>query len=239
MHRLACSLPALALGFLSLLGAFTASAQTRIQHTGTMKRATSVPTPTGVYGNNWLRGAPTSDPTNRRAFVTSISVINGASIYSSDLEAWTGSWQAPQAIYEHGSYLDDPTSWYQTEAREGTTWTNSAVNGAGELVVDMQAVRTLARFVVFQMFSDGRTTIAYFYSHPSTSATPPSNTDAGWVQRGGGNISAGVDGTTVITSPTTFTMTPFTSRYIKIRALNTGVLTPGYIELKGVKAFSQ
>ncbi len=193
---------------------------------------------------NWLRGAPTSDPANRRAFVTSISALNGASNYTSSLETWTGSWQAPQAIYEHGGNLDDPTTWYQTGTGEGSTWsTGSSASAipAGELVVDMQQVRTLARFVVFQMFSDGKTTHAYFYSHPSTSATPPTNTDAGWVLRGGGAVGAGAtNASTTVTSPTTFTMTPFTSRYIKIRAQNDGtLLSPSYIELKGVKAFSQ
>ena len=191
---------------------------------------------------NWLRGAPTSDPTNRRAFVTSISAINTATIYTSALETWTpGNWQAPQAIYEHGGNLDDPTTWYQTGTGEGSTWYNATPGtSAGELVVDLQATRTLARFVVFQMFSDGKTTHAYFYSHASTSATPPANTDAGWVLKGGGAIGVGATNGSVITSPTTFTVTPFTSRYIKIRALNDGTQTSGsYIELKGVKAFSQ
>ena len=203
----------------------------------------SFTTTSGVYGNNWLRGAPTTDPTNRRAFVASISAINGAANYTSALETWTGSWQAPQAIYEHGGNLDDPTTWYQTGTGEGSTWsTGSSASAipAGELVVDMQVVRTLARFVVFQMFSDGKTTHAYFYSHPSTSATAPANTDAGWVLVGGGAIGVGATSGSVVTSPTTFTMTPFTSRYIKLRAQNDGTqLNPSYIELKGVKAFSQ
>ena len=190
---------------------------------------------------NWLRGAPTSDPTNRRAIVTSIAGINGATNYTSSLETWTGSWQAPQAIYEHGGNLDDATTWYQTGTGEGSTWNNATPGtSAGELVVDLQAVRSLARFVVFQMFSDGKTTHAYFYSHASTSATPPANTDAGWMLQGGGAIGVGATNGTTITSPTTFTVTPFTSRYIKLRALNDGSQTSGsYIELKGVKAFSQ
>ena len=201
----------------------------------------SFTTTSGVYGNNWLRGAPTTDPANRRAVVASISAINGAANYTSSLETWTGNWQAPQAIYEHGSNLDDPTTWYQTSANEGSTWSNPTLGtSAGELVVDMQTTRTLARFVVFQMFSDGKTTHAYFYSHPSTSATAPANTDAGWVLVGGGAIGVGATSGSVVTSPTTFTMTPFTSRYIKLRAQNDGTqLNPSYIELKGVKAFSQ
>ena len=198
-------------------------------------------TAAGIYGSNWLRGAPTTDPANRRAVVASISAINGAANYTSSLETWTGNWQAPQAIYEHGSNLDDPTTWYQTSANEGSTWSNPTLGtSAGELVVDMQTTRTLARFVVFQMFSDGKTTHAYFYSHPSTSATAPANTDAGWVLVGGGAIGVGATSGSVVTSPTTFTMTPFTSRYIKLRAQNDGTqLNPSYIELKGVKAFSQ
>ncbi|MFZ4514324.1 MAG: hypothetical protein ACOYNX_11900 [Geothrix sp.] len=58
---------------------------------------------------------------------------------------------------------------------------------------------------------------------------------------GGGVIGAGAtNGTTTVTSPTPFTMTPFISRYIKIRAQNDGSLgSSGYIELKGVKAFWQ
>ncbi|MCX6546641.1 MAG: hypothetical protein NTW40_01125 [Acidobacteria bacterium] len=201
----------------------------------------SFTTTSGVYGNNWLRGAPTTDPTNRRAVVTSMAGINSSVPYRTDLEAWTGNWQAPQAIYEHGSNLDDPTTWYQTSANEGSTWSNPTLGtSAGELVVDMQTTRTLARFVVFQMFSDGKTTHAYFYSHPSTSATAPANTDAGWVLVGGGTIGAGATSGSVVTSPTTFTVTPFTSRYIKLRAQNDGTqLSPSYIELKGVKAFSQ
>ena len=74
----------------------------------------------------------------------------------------------------------------------------------------------------------------------STGATPPANTDAGWMLQGGGAIGVGATNGTTITSPTTFTVTPFTSRYIKLRALNDGSQTSGsYIELKGVKAFSQ
>ncbi len=191
---------------------------------------------------NWLRGAPTSDATNRRAFVTSMAGINSSVPYRTDLEAWTGVWQNPQAIYEHAGNLDDPTTWYQTSANEGSTWSNPTPGtSAGELVVDMQAVRTLARFAVFQMFADGKATHAYFYSHASTSATPPGNTDGGWVLQGGGVIGAGAtNGTTTVTSPTPFTMTPFISRYIKIRAQNDGSLgSSGYIELKGVKAFWQ
>ncbi len=220
----------LLLGF--CLGA-PAPAQIQIHNTGRMKAPVVANAP---YGPNWLRGAPTPDPANRRAFVTEIG--GTASPYRSSLETWTGTWQAPQALYEHQAYLDDPASWY-TASDEGSTWSNGS-GLYGELVVDLQAVRTLARFVVFQMFSDGKTTQATFYSHATTGATPPASTDGGWVLRGGGAVGAGTDGGTVITSPTTFTVPAFTTRYLKIRALNDGSqLSTSYIELKGVKAFSQ
>lgn len=194
---------------------------------------------TTPYGSNWLRGAATTDPTNRRSFLASISAGGGAGVYNSTLEAWTGSWSAPQALYEHTYGLDDPSCWYETGSGEGSTWNANGASSYGELVVDMQAVRTLARFSVFQMFSDGKTTQVYVYSHANTSSAP-ANTDAGWVQQGGViTIGAGSYVAPYIYAPGTMTVTPFTTRFLKIRAHNDGSQSSsGYIELKGIKGFS-
>ena len=82
----------------------------------------------------------------------------GASPDATDLTKWTGGWRAPQAIYDHGAYQDNPDNWINDNSDAGSTWYNpTPKTGWGILVVDMQELRTINRFRVFQMFSDGKT----------------------------------------------------------------------------------
>ena len=193
----------------------------------------------GLYGSNWLRGAPTSDPTNRRAFATAIGGTGSVYNLANGLEAWTGTWNPPQMLYEHDKCLDDPTGWYETGSAEGSTWSNGT-GLYGELVADMQATRSLKRFRFFQMYSDGKTTSVEVFTHGSSSATPPAINDAGWTSRGSVTVGAGTYSAPYIFNPTELLLgSAVSTRYVKIRAMNDGsYLSSGYIELKGVKAFS-
>ena len=191
------------------------------------------------YGSNWLRGAPTSDPTNRRS---SLAFIGGTStVYNSGngVEAYTGTYNPPQAIWEHGNGLDDPSCWYETSLGEGTCWDTSTVK-YGEMVIDMQSSRTLARFSLFQMFDNfGKVTSIYVYSHPNTSVAP-AMTDSGWVQQGSTTTTAGTYSAPYIYAPTMFTVTPFNTRFLKVRVYNNGSFGTGteWMEIKGIKGFS-
>lgn len=169
---------------------------------------------------------------------------NGAEPYNDDLNQWTGGWQAPQAIYDRGTYQDNPEHWSQDRRSEGSTWSNSdEYDGYGILVVDMQQLRTINHFRVFQMFSDGETTgIEIFMNSTYTGSTAPLSSDGGWASVTSGiiPIGPGQDNGDYISLPTAIPVTEFSSRYIKIHAYNDGSGAYGdgsYIEFKGIKAF--
>ncbi len=162
----------------------------------------------------------------------------GAPPYLTDLTQWTGGWKAPQAIYDWGEYQDDPDKWINDNPDAGSTWEQSAPNtGWGILVVDMQELRTINRFSVFQMFSDAKTTgIEIFKNTDYQGSTAPLASGSGWVSVTSGVVAVGA-GTTngsYISNPTAISVADFSSRYIMLHAYNNG---DGYIELKGVKAF--
>ncbi len=189
---------------------------------------------------NVLRGGPTA-PTP--AIPVQIEAIgSGCSPYHTDLNQWTGNWGAPQAIYDQGVYMDDPDYWDDAIGDDaGTTW-NEGDNGIGVLVVDMQQVRNLADFSVFQMIdSDGKITHIQLFSHPELGSTPPDHTDAGWTAMmaetliGAGSYDSAENR---YDEPTKFTISATPTRYIKIHARNDGRYgDESYIELKGIKAY--
>ncbi len=169
-----------------------------------------------------------------------ISGYNGVTPYRSDLNQWSGSWQAPQALYDRGVYQDNPDNWYHSDANEGSTWNND-VSGYGILVVDLNQWKTINTFKVFQMFSDGKITgIRIFRNSDYTGSTAPNSSSSGWVEVTSGltSVGAGTDNTTYISNPTTISVSDFQTRYIMLYAYNNGSYSySSYIELKGIKAF--
>ena len=193
--------------------------------------------------SNLLRGGPTA--TNPLAVPVELAVATGAAFYGTpDLTAWTGSWQAPQALYDQGGSGDSEDFWDTTVGvNAGTTWMNSTTPGAGVgiLVIDLQQERTLDHFSVFQMFSDGKATHIQFFRHSAIGATPPLASDGTWIAVAAESvIGAGLDDTANnrIADPTKITVPAFATRYLRIAVRNDGSQgSSTYIELKGVKAF--
>jgi hypothetical protein len=169
-----------------------------------------------------------------------ISGSGGVTPYQSDLNMWTGSWQAPQALYDREVYQDSPDYWYHTSAHEGSTWYNNS-SGYGILIVDLNQIRTINTFRVFQMFSDVKTTgIRIFRNTVYTGSTIPDSGADGWeeVTAGLTTMGIGTDNGTYISNPTDISVSDFQTRYIMMQVYNNGELGNNtYIELKGIKAF--
>lgn len=169
-----------------------------------------------------------------------ITGYGGVTPYRSDLNYWTGIWQAPQALYDRGGYQDHPDYWYHTDAHEGSTWYNN-VSGYGVLIVDLNQLRTINTFKVFQMFSDGKITgIQIFRNSEYTGSTAPNYSSGGWVEVTSGltTVGTGTNNTTYISNPTSISVSDFQTRYIMLYAYNNGAYSySSYIELKGIKAF--
>ncbi len=189
---------------------------------------------------NVLRGGPPD--TNPLAVPVQITGVN-ANPYTTNLNAWTGGWQAPQAVYDQGTYVNAPDFWsnIQGQYNTGSTWHNpQAGTGYGILVVDMNEVRHLLNISVFQMFADGKTTHIAFAGHPESGLTPPDAFHSEWVEflpKTG--LGAGTNFNTHIGNPDKFIVDVHT-RYVKIMAWNDGSLGhQSYIELKGVKMFAE
>ncbi|HPE58586.1 MAG TPA: PKD domain-containing protein, partial [Bacteroidales bacterium] len=74
---------------------------------------------------NFIRGGPAS--TNPLAIPIQISGVN-ANPFRTDLNQWTGNWEAPQAIYDQGTYVNNPDFWSNIggNTAAGSTWFNSS-----------------------------------------------------------------------------------------------------------------
>jgi hypothetical protein len=204
------------------------------------------------YGNQVVFNTsdPTSDTVNviRSGPTAAIPLampvqISGVSANPSttNLNLWTGNYQAPQAIYDQGIYVNNPDKWSNIggNASTGTTWTNpSPGTGYGILVVDLQRVRLLENISVFQMFINGKITHIALAGHAETGNTPPLASDAGWsVFLPKSAVGAGTNNTSYVSTPGKFTVNAST-RYVKIMAYNDGSLgSQSYIVLKGIKMF--
>ena len=192
---------------------------------------------------NLLRGGPPS--TNPVAVPIQIAGIGGATPYRTSLTTWTGSWQAPQALYDQGVHVNSEDYWDTgIGVNAGSTWNNSSTpgSGAGILVVDLQSVQTIDRFSVFQMFaSDGKATHIQIFRHANAENAAPDYTDANWIAISAETVvTAGTNNTANnrIADPTKISVTQFSTRYLKFAVRNDGRYGEGtYIELKGVKAF--
>jgi hypothetical protein len=216
--------------------ALTCTATFTLASTG----ATTGTTGTTTTAVNYLRGGPS--PSSPVAIPQAIVSISPATPYTTNLSTWTGGWNAPQALYDQGTFLNSEDYWSDTiSPQSASTWQSGGATGKGVLVVDMQTARTISRFSVFQTFSDGKTTQIRVYQHSSTSATVPAYNDAGWVAvMPETSVTAGLNDTANqrIANPTKIAVTSFTSRYLKIEVRNDGSLgNTTYIELKGIKAF--
>ncbi|MFM7171500.1 MAG: hypothetical protein ACKO4U_00485, partial [Caldilinea sp.] len=172
---------------------------------------------------NLLRGGPSN--TAPVAVPVQIAGDGGVSPYNTDLNNWLDSWQAPQAIYDQGTYANSEDYWSNLDENVGwgSTWNNNS-DGIGYLVVDLLDVRTIDRFSVFQMFSDGKTTHIQFFKHSAT-VSAPDYTDTGWVAVEDEHVvDAGLNDSSLgrIASPTKISVTAFSTRFLKISVRNDG-----------------
>ncbi len=191
-----------------------------------------------LAGVNLIRGGPPE--TNPVAIPIQIAGVD-AYPYQGNLNAWYGNWQAPQAIFDQGEFVNNPDLWsnIQGSSGAGTTWINqNPGNGYGILVVDLQQVRNINNISVFQMFSDGQTTHIALAGHPETGTSAPDAFDPGWLEfLAKSPVGAGSNYQTYIGDPSKFEANAST-RYVKIMAYNDGSFGFGtYIELKGIKMY--
>ncbi|GAO31643.1 InlB B-repeat-containing protein [Geofilum rubicundum] len=187
---------------------------------------------------NIIRGGPAA--TNPMAVPIQITGVS-ANPYSSNLNQWTGSWEAPQAIYDQDIYVNDPDNWSNilSNSDAGTTWSNLNPGiGYGILVVDLEQAREITSISVFQMFSDGKITHIALAGHPEINSTAPDALDENWHEFLGKSIvGAGTDGVSYVYNPTKYFVEAQT-RYVKIMAFNDGSYgNSSYIELKGIKMY--
>jgi len=180
---------------------------------------------------------------------------NGAAAYNA------GTLDAPPTATwaNNGCLMDSPVTKnnaylsYRVNSSIGSTWTNSAQNnGTGVLVIDLTCVkgdtRTLRRFTLFQMVSDGTTSAVQISAHTSTDM-PPVYTDNSWFvvlpwkDVGPAVLDANPPGSdangNTVKSSGECTIPIVTTRYLKIELRNDGRNGhPGYIELRQIKGYS-
>ena len=188
---------------------------------------------------NILRGGPPD--TNPMAIPVQITGFNAAP-YESDLGQWTGPWQAPQAIFDQGPYVNHPDFWsnVQNHWATGTSWWNDSPGQSyGVLIVDLQQIRPIARVSVFQMFGLGKITHIALAGHPHSGAAAPDAFHSGWTPFLPKTlVGPGRDHGSFIAEPSQFTVDVIT-RYVKIMAYNDGSLgDDDFIDLKGIKMYS-
>ncbi|WP_157666456.1 T9SS type A sorting domain-containing protein [Alkalitalea saponilacus] len=193
-----------------------------------------------VQDINILRGGP--EHTSPMAIPVQIAGFNAAP-YRTDLDQWTGNWQAPQAIYDQGEYVNHPLYWSHIEGNihSGSTWLNNDPGESyGILIVDLKEVQKIYNISVFQMNSDGRITHIALASHSETGEETPDAFNEGWqIFLPVSAVSEGDERTDYVTKPSLFSV-DHSTRYIKIMAWNDGSLGDiNYIELKGIKMYGE
>ncbi|MFC2110852.1 HYR domain-containing protein [Bacteroidota bacterium] len=160
----------------------------------------------------------------------------GSALGSNCTEAW----------YPRGTLCDgtptanSPDASYRTGTHAGITWRNNNINSSyGIMVVDMGSTNYVNAMSVFQMFSDGKCTHIQAFYHPSTSSTPPSHSDNGWVQLFGYTpVGAGTLSGYNVTDPLKMTFNGVHARYMKFYARNDGTLgSSSWIEIRSIKLF--
>jgi hypothetical protein len=178
-----------------------------------------------------------------------ITGFGGATPYLTDLTSVCGSQSyQPTGSFCNILYPDDKDVIWKYSPASGATWACPGYAGTGVLVIDLLAVKSFNQLNIFQMFSDGKITHLQLYSHPSSSAAYPVNTDSGWASVAseivvGTGISGyqgfSITNGSVVSNPTVLSFAAITSRYLKIHVRNTGVLGSNqYIEIGGLKLFN-
>jgi hypothetical protein len=185
---------------------------------------------------NFMRGTSTGGT----ASIVSWGAINGALQYAGPSLGTTCNevWRPFGTLCDESPNTNSMTTSTKQNPNSGITWNNGG--GTGIFVVDLGATQTFNLAQVYQMFSDGKTTHVRGFYHPSTSAIPPSLTDAGWVEMFPETlIGAGVLSGNNVTQPTNITFNTTTARYVRFYARNDGRYgSTGYIETRSIKLFS-
>jgi hypothetical protein len=193
---------------------------------------------------NLLRGAINGVDPAGNATVQSISASGGAVPFETNLtEACSQPWFPTGTFCDEGGagFTDSETRSYHGTTSAGATWdTKGKSTAVGTLVVDLGAVRTLDRFSLFQMFSDGKTQAVHLFSHPALLGAAPAGDDKGWVATGdwvplgAGELVQTASGD-YVTAPAQVTLSKsITTRFLRIDARSPG---DNFIELRAVKAF--
>jgi hypothetical protein len=150
------------------------------------------------------------------------------------------SWRPLGTLCDEAPNTNSMTTSTKVNTHSGITWGSGGANGVGIFVVDLGATQTFNLAQVYQMFSDGKTTHLRGFYHPSTSATPPSLTDAGWIEMFPETlIGAGAISGNNVTLPTEITFNNTSARYVRFYARNDGRYgSQSYIETRSIKLFS-
>jgi hypothetical protein len=181
---------------------------------------------------------------------------NGASPYNpGTLDAPpNATWANNGCLMDSQFSKDNSSISYRVNSSIGSTWTNSAPDshGTAVLVVDLttspEITRTLRRFCIFQMVSDGATTGVQISSHPNLQ-NAAAYADPGWIvilpwsHVGPAAIVANPPGSdpngNTVKVSSEYQIDPCRTRFLKIELRNDGTNGhPGYIELRQIKAYS-
>jgi len=187
---------------------------------------------------NFMRGTSVGGT----AAIVAWTGLNGASQYASpSLGSTCGeSWRPFGTLCDETPNTNSLTTSTKSNPNSGITFNSGSASGIGVFVVDLGATQTFNLAQVYQMFSDGKTTHVRGFYHPSTSATAPSITDAGWVEMfpetlvGPGAVSGNS-----VTLPTEITFNNTSARYVRFYVRNDGRYGSGtWIETRSIKLFS-
>jgi hypothetical protein len=111
---------------------------------------------TTVWGPNLLNGIFSGGTTTIIAY----EAKNGSNLFSGT-SLGTGcnqSWRPYGTLCDEGQSANSPLVSQKSNNSSGATWRNTAVNGYGVLIFDLQNVKSFNSLTAFQMFSDGKYT---------------------------------------------------------------------------------
>ena len=187
---------------------------------------------------NFMRGTSVGGT----AAIVAWTGLNGASQYAgSSLGSTCGeSWRPFGTLCDETPNTNSMTTSTKSNPNSGITFNTGGVNSTGVFVVDLGATQTFNLAQVYQMFSDGKTTHVRGFYHPSTSATAPSITDAGWVEMFPETlVGAGAISGSNVTQPTEVTFSTTSARYVRFYVRNDGRYGSGtWIETRSIKLFN-
>ncbi|TDO22275.1 LamG-like jellyroll fold domain-containing protein, partial [Sediminibacterium goheungense] len=187
---------------------------------------------------NFMRGTSVGGT----AAIVAWTGLNGASQYSGPSlgSSCSESWRPFGTLCDETPNTNSLTTSTKSNPNSGITFNTGGANSTGVFVVDLGATQTFNLAQVYQMFSDGKTTHVRGFYHPSTSATAPSITDAGWVEMfpetlvGPGAISGNN-----VTQPTEVSFNSTSARYVRFYVRNDGRYgSSTWIETRSIKLFN-